>query len=170
MPRNRKTKTHLSHNKRVEKKMKMIEGLNPFVSNHIHKLEKENESLKTDPQTLIGQLVPQMREAITQNKRLSVLAAALIEAQGGKITLSKESLQAFESKVLNIKWELPEGVESAELAESFIFTYEATEATEPTAQNQPQITLTPVEGEPVIGESLDAETTLGEINEELEFF
>lgn len=150
MPRNKKPRTtHLPHNKRVQKKMKMIESLNPFVSNHIKKLEAENETLKNNPDTVVGQLIPQLRDTINANKRLSVLAAALIEAQGGKVNVPKEVLTSFESKVLNIKWELPEGVESAENADTFIFTYNAI------TPEQPEVTVTP---EDPSGEGATVET------------
>lgn len=91
----------------------------------VDQLQAENETLKNDPNTVIGQVIPQLRQAISQNKRLSVLCAALIQAQGGRVSVSKEELQGFETKVLNIKWEVPEGVENLEAAETVTFTYEA---------------------------------------------
>ena len=91
----------------------------------IEELQAENEKLKNDPDTLIGQVVPQLREAISQNKKLSVLAAALIDASGGGVTLSKSALESFESKVLSIKWTVPEGAKSVEAATEIIFSYEA---------------------------------------------
>lgn len=126
MPKSRgNNKPRPSHAKRMERKLRMAESLNPFLKKYLANLEAENEQMKTDPNTTVGQLIPQMREAISQNKRLSVLAAALIEAQGGAVTLTKASLEAFESKVLNIKWTLPEGSDDPKTSESFIFTYEA---------------------------------------------
>jgi hypothetical protein len=124
----------------MEKKLRLAESLNPFLKKYLGKLEAENEQMKTDPNTTVGQLIPQMRQAIDQNKRLSVLAAALLEAQGGSVTLTKAALESFESKVLNIKWNLPEGVEDAKTAEEFIFTYEAKEQEEVTA---PQVVVSP---------------------------
>ncbi len=99
--------------------------VNKKVMNYINHLETQIELLKNDPETALGQLMPQMREAIGQNKRLSVLAASIIDNAGGKITLSKASLESFESRVLSIKWELPEGVTSPDQAEEFIFSFEA---------------------------------------------
>ncbi len=126
MPKNQPPKKRRpSHYKRVQQKIEAAQRLNPFIKKHIEKLESENERMKTDPNTTIGQLIPQMRDAISQNKRLSVLAAALIEHNGGSVTLSKTDLESFESKVLNIKWELPEGVTDPTTADSFIFKYEA---------------------------------------------
>ena len=118
-------KSKSSHNNRIKNKIAVASRLSPFIHKHIKKLEDENERMKTDPDTALGQLIPQMREAITQNKRLSVLAAALIDQAGGAVTLDKTALESFETKVLSIKWELPEGVESADVAEKFIFKYEA---------------------------------------------
>jgi hypothetical protein len=91
------------------------------IMRYIERLEREIEILKTNPETTVGQLIPQMREAVAQNKRLSVLNAALLEEQGGKVTLEKSKLDVFETKVLSIKWELPEGVEDPALAESCFF-------------------------------------------------
>ena len=181
MPKSKgNNKPRPSHNKRVMKKVKMAQSLNPFIKTYIEKLEKENEIMKTNPDTAIGQLITQTRDAVTANKRLSVLAAALIEAQGCTVTVPKDALTSFESKVLNIKWAVPEGVTDAAEAEAFIFSYEATE--QPDDPNQPQISPAPddesvvnSETPPIVVEAgvetiepLDAETTLGEINEELE--
>lgn len=145
MPKSRgNNKPRPSHAKRMEKKLRMAESLNPFLKKYLANLEAENEQMKTDPNTTVGKLIPQMREAISQNKRLSVLAAALIEAQGGAVTITKTSLEAFESKVLNIKWTLPEGSDDPKTAESFIFTYEAKTQEEAQA-TLPQVVITPEE-------------------------
>jgi hypothetical protein len=126
MPKSKqREKKHLSHNRRLEKKIEAVQRLNPSIASYIKKLESDNERMKTDPETTLGQLVPQMREAIAQNKRLSVLAAALIDINGGSALITKEALEAFETKVLSIKWTLPEGVEKVDDAKEFIFTYEA---------------------------------------------
>lgn len=94
---------------------------------YIEQLEAENEALKTNPDSVIGQIVPQMRELLSQNKRLSVLAAALMKAQGGKITVPRDDMESFEGYSLRVKWELPEGVDKVEDAKEFVFTYEAIE-------------------------------------------
>lgn len=116
----------------------------------VNQLQDENERLKNDPETIVGQLIPQLQQAISQNKKLSVLTAAIIEKSGGNITVSKAALESFESKVLSIKWAMPEGVDSVDKAEELIFSYEALtqeEATERQTQQgtlpSPQITVSP---------------------------
>ena len=161
MPKNKQRSQHRNHTKRNEKKMEAVQRLNPFVSNYIKKLESENERMKTDPDTTVGQLIMQMRDAVAQNKRLSVLAATLLEAQGGSVTLTKDALEAFETKVLNIKWTLPEGVEKVEDASEFIFTYEAVTQEEAAAQEAPTPTA---KNDPVSSESVE-EITLEEFQE-----
>jgi hypothetical protein len=89
-------------------------------------LEKENEILKNDPETALGQVIPQLRDAIGQNKRLSVLAAALIKAAGGKVLINKDEMESFKDFSLSIKWELPEGVTTVEDAKEFVFSFDAT--------------------------------------------
>jgi hypothetical protein len=149
MPKSKqRQKQRPSRNKRVEKKMEAVQRLNPFISNYIKKLESENERMKTDPETTLGQLVPQLRETLSQNKRLSVLVAAIIEAQGGSVKLTKEALEAFESKVLSIKWTLPEGIEKVEEASEFIFTYEALTQEEVAARNAEVKVVSNAEGQP----------------------
>jgi hypothetical protein len=113
----------------------------------VEQLQAENEKLKNDPDTVVGQVIPQLRTAISQNKKLSVLAAAIIEAAGGSIAVSKATLESFESKVLSIKWAVPEGVESVDAATELIFSYEALTQEEVDARQAaatpPQVTVTP---------------------------
>jgi hypothetical protein len=117
----------------------------------VEQLQAENEKLKNDPDTVVGQIIPQLRDAISQNKKLSVLAAAIIEASGGSVTLTKASLESFESKVLSIKWAVPEGCEGIDKAEELIFSYEALTPEEAAARRAteqappPQITLAPAD-------------------------
>jgi hypothetical protein len=92
---------------------------------YIDQLEKENEALRGDPNTMIGQFIGQFRELYSQNSRLSVLAATLIKRLGDKVELQKEEMEAFKDQRINVKWDLPEGTASAEEATSFIFSYEA---------------------------------------------
>jgi hypothetical protein len=134
------------------------------IMRYIERLEREIEILKTNPETTVGQLIPQMREAVAQNKRLSVLNAALLEEQGGKVTLEKSKLDVFETKVLSIKWELPEGVEDPALAESFIFSYEAI-TPEEAAERRQEVTVTRVEDEPVSLEVASSEELADELDE-----
>ena len=104
-------------------KMKM-QFLGP-LQKYAQALEKENELLKNDPETVAGQVIPQLRDAIGQNKRLSVLAAALIKKAGGSVLMDKDEMEAFKDFSLSIKWELPEGVTSVADAKEFVFTYDA---------------------------------------------
>jgi len=103
----------------------------PRLKKYCEELEAQLEALKTDPNTTLGQVINQARELYTQNSRLSVLTAALLEAQGNKVTVSKAAMDKFENHRVLIKWELPEGVEKAEDAKEFVFMYEA-------VPNQPQ--------------------------------
>lgn len=98
---------------------------------YIDKLEAENEALRGDPNTYIGQFITQFRELYSQNARLSVLAASLMKRLGDRVELSKDEMEAFKDQRINIKWELPEGVTEAAEAASFIFTYEALAAEGP---------------------------------------
>jgi hypothetical protein len=97
----------------------------PRLKKYCEELEAQLESIKTDPSTTLGQVINQARELYTQNSRLSVLTAALLEAQGNKVTVSKAAMDKFENHRVLIKWELPEGVEKPEDATEFVFKYEA---------------------------------------------
>lgn len=142
MPKSKaRQKQRPNYAKRVERKLRMAENLNPFLKKYLSKLETENEQLKNDPNTIVGQLIPQMRDAINQNKRLSVLTAAILDSQGGSVSLPKAALESFENKLLNIKWAVPEGVEDVKDADTFIFTYEAKEQEPP--PDAPSVTITP---------------------------
>lgn len=90
-------------------------------------LEAENYALKNDPNTVIGQFVGQYRELYSQNQRLSVLAAALIKKLGESVVLTKDEMEAFQQKLINIKWEIPDG-ETTETAKEFTFSYETKDA------------------------------------------
>jgi hypothetical protein len=103
----------------------------PRLQKYCQQLEQQLEALKTDPNTTLGQVINQARELYTQNSRLSVLTAALLEAQGNKVTVAKAAMDKFENHRVLIKWELPEGVEKAEDATEFVFMYEA-------VKNEPQ--------------------------------
>lgn len=95
---------------------------------YAEQLEAENYALKNDPQTVIGQFIGQFREMYGQNQRLSVLAACLIDRLDKKVVVTKGEMEAFQNKRINIKWELPEGVEKVEDAPEYIFTYETQDA------------------------------------------
>ncbi len=95
---------------------------------YAEQLEQENYALKNDPQSVVGQFFGQFRELYSQNQRLSVLGACLIRKLDEKVLLTKEEMESFQNKRINIKWELPEGVEKLEDATEYIFTYEAQDA------------------------------------------
>jgi hypothetical protein len=109
---------------------------------YIESLEKENEALRGDPNTYIGQFIGQFREMYSQNSRLSVLAAALIKRLNGKVTLTKEEMTAFENNRINIKWELPEGVEKIEDAAEYVFSYELQPVQQPGAPQAATVVAT----------------------------
>src|SRR5271167_2065593 len=107
---------------------------------YAEQLEAENYQLKNDPNTVIGSFIGQFRELYGQNQRLSTLAAALIKKLGDKVVLSKEEMESYNGKRINIKWEIPDG-ETIETAKEFTFTYELQDAP---PQGQPvQVTETP---------------------------
>jgi hypothetical protein len=107
---------------------------------YAEQLEKENHELKNDPNTIIGQFIGQFREIYSQNQRLSVLAASLIRKLDEKVVITKEEMESFQQKRINIKWEIADG-ETVETAKEFIFSYELEDAP---PQGQPvQITEQP---------------------------
>lgn len=139
---------------------------------YCEQLEQQLEAIKKDPNTTLGQVITQARELYTQNSRLSVLTAALLEAQGNKVLVKKSAMDIFENHRILIKWELPEGVEKAEDATEFVFMYTAEKNEQPTQvgpqphtiNNEtggelvtPEITAASVQGsEPVAGDAPDA--------------
>lgn len=103
------------------------------LQDYCKQLEAENAALKGDPGTLIGQFIGQFRELYSQNARLSVLTACLIKKLGENVVLSRDEMEQFQTKRINIKWEIADG-ETMETAKEFTFTYELTDAPE---QGQP---------------------------------
>lgn len=94
---------------------------------YAEQLEKENFDLKNDPNTIIGAFIGQFREVYGQNQRLSVLAAALIKKLGDSVVMTKDEMEAYKEKRINIKWEIADG-ETIETATSFTFSYELMDA------------------------------------------
>jgi hypothetical protein len=94
---------------------------------YAEQLEQENYALKNDPNTVIGQFIGQFRELYGQNSRLSVLAASLIKKLGDSVVMTKEDMEQFQQKRINIKWEIADG-ETVETAKEFTFTYELQDA------------------------------------------
>src|SRR5271168_2919922 len=94
---------------------------------YAEQLEKENYELKNDPNTVIGAFIGQFRELYGQNQRLSVLGAALIKKLGDSVVMTRDEMEAYKDKRINIKWEISEG-ETVESAKSFTFSYELMDA------------------------------------------
>jgi hypothetical protein len=90
----------------------------------IEELQRENEALKTDPDSIVGQLIPKFRLVVSQNKKLNVLAATLIKMLGDKVVVTRAAIEEFEGKAINIVWEMPEGVDDYTKAEYYTFAYE----------------------------------------------
>ncbi len=91
-------------------------------------LEQELEQLRTNPQSTLGQVVMAARRAESSNKKLSVLAATLLKMFGGeegKVKVEKAMMESFQNLVLNIRWELPEGITDPEKADWYYFTFDA---------------------------------------------
>src|SRR5579864_7608297 len=107
----------------VKRKNELKKQMLKPLQQYCQKLEKENEALKTDPETTIGQLIPQFREIMTQNKKLCTLAATLLKFQNGRVKLPKTELESFDGQSISIKWELPEGVDTVEAADELVFSY-----------------------------------------------
>jgi hypothetical protein len=93
---------------------------------YAEQLEAENHALKNDPNTVVGQFIGQFRELYSQNSRLSVLGAALIKKLGDNVVMTKDELEAYQDKRINIKWEVPEG-QDVTTATEFTFSYEVTD-------------------------------------------
>lgn len=107
---------------------------------YAEQLERENYALKNDPSTVIGQFIGQFRELYSQNQRLSTLSACLIKKLNDSVVLTKEEMESYNGKRINIKWEIAEG-ETLENAKEYTFTYELQDAP---PQGQPvQATETP---------------------------
>lgn len=130
----------------------------PRLKQYCEELERQLEQIKTDPNTTLGQVINQARELYTQNSRLSVLSASLIDLLGGKVTVKKADMEKFDNHRVVVKWELPEGVEKAEDATEFVFLYIAEKNEQPQIQVSPAMhtTETPEGGEiatPVVTEA-----------------
>lgn len=135
----------LSRQKNAMKK----QFLNQAVK-EIERLEKENHALKNDPETVIGQFIGQFRELYGQNSRLSVLAACLLQRLGGTSTVAVDEMESFKGHRINIKWELPEGVEKHEDAKEYIFSFE-------TIKDQPKPAVTLEEIQPTETPAVEAQ-------------
>lgn len=94
---------------------------------YAEQLEEENKTLKNDPESVVGQFIGEYREVYAQNQRLSVLVATLIRKLSDKVTVTKDEMEAFQNKLINIKWEIADGA-SAETAKEYIFSYELKDA------------------------------------------
>jgi hypothetical protein len=94
---------------------------------YAEKLERENKALKEDPNSVVSQFISQYQELYSQNSRLSVLTACLLdklqEEEKFGVVLTKAEMEAFKDQRINIKWELPEGVNKPENADQYIFSF-----------------------------------------------
>jgi len=154
---------------------------------YAEQLEKENYELKNDPNTVIGAFIGQFRELYGQNQRLSTLGAALIKKLGETVVMTRDEMEAYKDKRINIKWEIADG-ETIETATQFTFSYELQDAppqgmpVQPTENpdsipecTDPECTLpkdlkhrhdpTPIEGV-VIGESIQTPESVAAVVEE----
>lgn len=124
---------------------------------YAEQLEKENYELKNDPNSVVGAFIGQFRELYGQNQRLSVLAASLIKKLDDKVVLTKEEMEAYKEKRINIKWEIADG-ETIETAKEFTFSYELQDAppqgqpVQPTEQPTPAAIAAVADIEPVDSE------------------
>lgn len=116
------------------------ESLGP-LRKYAEQLEAENYALKNDPNTVVGQFIGQYRELYSQNARLSVLTAGLIKRMGDSVVITKEELEQFQTKRINIKWEIADG-ETVETAKEYTFSYELLEAPTPLPQEQEAVECT----------------------------
>jgi len=112
---------------------------------YIEQLENENRALKSDPDSIVGRFIGQYNEMYSQNSRLSVLCATLLKRLGEKAVLTKAEMAAFDNQRINIKWDLPEGVEKHEDATSYTFSYELQPNDAP-QQQQPIVLPTELPG------------------------
>ena len=107
----------------IAKKNAMKKTYMEPLKKYAEQLEKENYDLKNDPDSLIGEFIGQYRELQSQNSRLSVLCAALIRKLGESVLLTKDEIEAYQQKRINIKWEVPDGT-TLQTAQEYTFSYE----------------------------------------------
>ncbi len=114
---------------------------------YARQLETELQAVYNNPDTMVGKFAAAYQQSQASNKRLSVLCATLLKQHPGeRITLSKADLESFKGKVINIRWELPDGIEKPEDAKEYVFTYDAI-TEEEFARQQRQQAMSP--GPPV---------------------
>jgi hypothetical protein len=138
---------------------------------YIDLLEKQNEALRTDPNTVLGQLIPHLRSLEESNAKLSVLVAAFVKAQGGSAVVTKEALDEYRNHRLTIHFTLPEGVTDVESATEFIVTFDALVDVNnmPPAEPQPEpdpitVTASPEVGTNTVSVSQSGVSTAGTVN------
>src|SRR5271167_1079604 len=93
----------------IKQKNKLKMEFNSQLRKMVDELQKENEALKNDPQSVVGQFVGQFRELYGQNQRLSTLAASLIKKLGETVVMTRDDMEQYKNKRINIKWEIPDG-------------------------------------------------------------
>jgi hypothetical protein len=98
----------------------------------VERLTAENKALKEDPNSIIGKFIGQFNEVVSQNQRLSTLACAMIELQGGSVKITRDQIEVFRGKRLSIEINTPEGnVENLDTATEYVFTFKAVDAQTP---------------------------------------
>jgi hypothetical protein len=106
------------------------------LKKYTQQLEAELKAVYENPDTIVGKLAQAYQGTQAANQRLSALCACIIKAGGGHVKFTKVELESFKGMAINIKWELPEGVENPKDAESFVFSYDAIPQAELEKQQQ----------------------------------
>lgn len=126
---------------------------------YARQLEEELQTVYNSPDTMVGKFATAYQQSQNSNKRLSVLCATLIKQHPGeRITIPKADLESFKGKVINIRWELPDGTEKPEDAKEYTFTYDAI-TEEEFARMQQQKALAPPVTVAAAPEGASMETT-----------
>lgn len=114
------------------------------MAKEVERLTAENKALKEDPTSVIGRFIGQFNEVVSQNQRLSTLACAMIDLQGGSVKITRDQIEVFRGKRLSIEIATPEGgVENLDTATEYVFTFKAVEATAPTGPVAPPAEIHP---------------------------
>jgi len=110
----------------------------------VERLSAENKALKEDPTSVIGKFIGQFNEVVSQNQRLSTLACAMIDLQGGSVKVTRDQIEIFRGKRLSIEINTPEGnAENLDTATEYVFSFKAVDATAPTGPSATPIEIPP---------------------------
>lgn len=125
-------------------KKQMIRPLQQYCQ----ELEKQLQLVLSDPNSVLGTVLPQLRDQQAQNQRLTGLVAALIKKAGGSIAIEKEAMTIFEGKRIQIQIDVPTATrellnqgkaekteeELFQEATEYVFTYNIVELPPPQAE------------------------------------